>query len=181
MSTNEALWILSRCIVHPWCIIFSFKKVFFPFQISRLTWFTRFDPVEPKERGFSGEQSITNTDVIVPEKNEINNEGGETSSDGQTRHHRSSESLCCTSLLSSFRPFARVTVWFFLHLLFGLSRLYFICVKQPESVQIYICPLLAVWDGETEGRRRESCDSSCSWGDHLLTGGKATFTNDHKH
>lgn len=54
------------------------------------------------------------------------------------------------------------------------SRLFVLCVQRPDAVQVRVCSLLALWDGEEEGRRR-SCETSSSWTGCLLSGGKTTF------
>ncbi|XP_032392632.1 sodium/myo-inositol cotransporter 2 isoform X2 [Etheostoma spectabile] len=60
-----------------------------PEQISRLTWFTRFDPVEPKEQVFSVERSTKSLEVITSQTNEMGITGREQeSSNGKARHHR---------------------------------------------------------------------------------------------
>lgn len=48
-----------------------------PEQVSRLTWFTRFDPVEPKQQVFSVEQSAKSLEVITSPMDEMGVTGGE--------------------------------------------------------------------------------------------------------
>ena len=73
--------------------MFSFE------QISRLTWFTRFDPVEPKEQVFSVERRTKSLEVITSQTNEMGVTGREQeSSNGKTSHHRKGGSLSCVAI-----------------------------------------------------------------------------------
>lgn len=61
----------------------------------------------------------------------------------------------------------------FLSLSCKLSRKFILCVQHQEPVQAGVCPLLAVWDGKTEGGW-EWWDTSCTWTGHLFFRRKAT-------
>ncbi|XP_060921400.1 sodium/myo-inositol cotransporter 2 [Labrus mixtus] len=75
-----------------------------PEQISRLTWFTRFDPVEPKEQVFSVEQSKTTPEVITTQTNRMDVTGkDEERSNGKASHPRKDSSSSTTSVQSQSR------------------------------------------------------------------------------
>uniref|UniRef100_A0A3Q1JQQ7 Sodium/myo-inositol cotransporter 2 n=1 Tax=Anabas testudineus TaxID=64144 RepID=A0A3Q1JQQ7_ANATE len=57
-----------------------------PEQISRLTWFTRFDPVEPKRHVFSVEESSKNLEMIARQVDEMG--GEQENSNRKACHHR---------------------------------------------------------------------------------------------
>ncbi|XP_041633693.1 sodium/myo-inositol cotransporter 2 [Cheilinus undulatus] len=60
-----------------------------PEQITRLTWFTRYDPVEPKEQAFTVEQSKTPTEVMTTQINGTGDAGKpQESSNGNISHAR---------------------------------------------------------------------------------------------
>uniref|UniRef100_A0A671YEC7 Sodium/myo-inositol cotransporter 2 n=1 Tax=Sparus aurata TaxID=8175 RepID=A0A671YEC7_SPAAU len=60
-----------------------------PEQVSRLTWFTRFDPVEPKEQVPPVEQSTRTLEEITIQTNETDAKGRELEdSNGKACHHR---------------------------------------------------------------------------------------------
>lgn len=76
----------------------------FLFQITRLTWFTRFDPVEPKEQVFSVERSTKTSEVITSQTNEVGVTGKEQeSSNRKACLHRKGGS--CVPLHFSSWPF----------------------------------------------------------------------------
>lgn len=64
-------------------------------QISRLTYFTRFDPVEPKEHVFSVEQSSKNLEMITSQTDEMGRE--QESSNGKVCPHSKGGSFSCLS------------------------------------------------------------------------------------
>ncbi|XP_059204012.1 sodium/myo-inositol cotransporter 2 [Centropristis striata] len=73
-------------------------------QVSRLTWFTRFDPVEPKQQVFSVERSTTSLETITSQTNEMEVTGGEQeTSNGKTCHHRKDSSSSSSSSVSRSR------------------------------------------------------------------------------
>ncbi|XP_031168325.1 sodium/myo-inositol cotransporter 2 isoform X1 [Sander lucioperca] len=75
-----------------------------PEQISRLTWFTRFDPVEPKEQVFSVERSTKSLEVITSQTNEMGVTGREQeSSNGKASHHRKDSISSVSSVQSQSR------------------------------------------------------------------------------
>uniref|UniRef100_A0A3Q3GNK5 Sodium/myo-inositol cotransporter 2 n=1 Tax=Labrus bergylta TaxID=56723 RepID=A0A3Q3GNK5_9LABR len=75
-----------------------------PEQISRLTWFTRFDPVEPKEQVFSVEQSKTTPEVITTQTNRTDvTEKDEERSNGKASHPRKDSSSSTPSVQSQSR------------------------------------------------------------------------------
>ncbi|XP_047215098.1 sodium/myo-inositol cotransporter 2-like [Girardinichthys multiradiatus] len=123
-----------------------------PEQISHLTWYTRFDPVKPKEQVIPVEQRHTGGDAE--------------SRNGQAGHQRRSLSLLhiLTLLLSNW------LIQFFSIFFTDLGRLCFICVQRSQSVQVHIRHLLVVWDGEATGGGQQHCDSSCPQADHLHSG-----------
>lgn len=69
-----------------------------PEQISRLTWFTRFDPVEPKEQVFSVERSIKSLEMVTSQTNEMG--VTEENSNGKACHHRKDSSSSMSSVQS---------------------------------------------------------------------------------
>ncbi|TDH02871.1 hypothetical protein EPR50_G00157110 [Perca flavescens] len=82
-----------------------------PEQISRLTWFTRFDPVEPKEQVFSVERSTKSLEVITSQTNEMGVTGREQeSSNGKTSHHRK-DSLSSVSSVQSHSRMMSALYW----------------------------------------------------------------------
>uniref|UniRef100_UPI0037E71CB1 sodium/myo-inositol cotransporter 2 isoform X3 n=1 Tax=Semicossyphus pulcher TaxID=241346 RepID=UPI0037E71CB1 len=56
-----------------------------PEQISRLTWFTRFDTVQPKEEVFSVEQHTERTEAITLQENETDSSSSTSSEQSQSR------------------------------------------------------------------------------------------------
>ena len=168
MDAMQTSIILLQCLQH---LCVTFHVFFSSFeQISRLTWFTRFDPVKPKV-----EQRSTNLEVITTQRNETTVAGREReSSKGQACHHRSGGTLpmhlMTLSSLAICQGYWWTQIWTikkcFLFLL-ELSRLCVVCIQCSQSVQIYDRLLLAVWDGEKEGGRWRSCDSSCTWAGYL--------------
>ncbi|XP_042360808.1 sodium/myo-inositol cotransporter 2 [Plectropomus leopardus] len=88
-----------------------------PEQIRRLTWFTRFDPVEPKEQVFSVEQSTKSLEVITSQTSEMGvTEGEQESSNGKACHHRKDSSSSTSSVESQSR------LWSALYWLCGMER-----------------------------------------------------------
>lgn len=65
---------------------FILTQIFFFKQISRLTWFTRFDPVKP-------EAEERNVNVITIQTSETSVAGEPESTNGQAHQHRSGRSL----------------------------------------------------------------------------------------
>ncbi|XP_068575190.1 sodium/myo-inositol cotransporter 2 isoform X1 [Cebidichthys violaceus] len=75
-----------------------------PEQISRLTWFTRFDPVEPKDQVFSVERSNESLEVITSQIHEMEATGREQeSSNGKACRHRKDSSSSVSSVQSQSR------------------------------------------------------------------------------
>ncbi|XP_063759477.1 sodium/myo-inositol cotransporter 2 isoform X3 [Eleginops maclovinus] len=70
-----------------------------PEQITRLTWFTRFDPVEPKEQVFSVEGSTMSLEVNNSQTNGMGVTGSEQeNSNGKACHHRKDSSSSMSSV-----------------------------------------------------------------------------------
>lgn len=69
-------------------------------QITRLTWFTRFDPVEePKEQIFSVECSTKMFKEITSQTNEMEvTENELEGNNGKACHYRKGESVSCLAL-----------------------------------------------------------------------------------
>ncbi|CAB1448069.1 unnamed protein product [Pleuronectes platessa] len=80
-----------------------------PEQISRLTWYTRFDPVEPKVNEVPVERSIK-TIEITDQKDEMGVVGKEQedTSDTKTCHHRKDSSSSVSSIQSQSRLMSAV-------------------------------------------------------------------------
>ncbi|XP_045884743.1 sodium/myo-inositol cotransporter 2 [Micropterus dolomieu] len=75
-----------------------------PEQISRLTWFTRFDSVDPKEQVFSVERGTKTLEVITSQSNEMGDTGREEEgSNGKTCHCRKDSSSSLSSVQSQSR------------------------------------------------------------------------------
>ncbi|XP_070780069.1 sodium/myo-inositol cotransporter 2 [Enoplosus armatus] len=75
-----------------------------PKQISRLTWFTKFDPVEPKEQVFSVERSTETSEEMTSQMNEMGVTGREQEgSNGKASHHRKDSSSSLSSVQSQSR------------------------------------------------------------------------------
>ncbi|XP_070704588.1 sodium/myo-inositol cotransporter 2 [Pempheris klunzingeri] len=72
-------------------------------QISRLTWFSRFDPVEPKQQVFSVEQSTTTSEVITDQTRDMGVTGEQERSNGKTCHLREDSSSSVSSIHSQSR------------------------------------------------------------------------------
>ncbi|GLD66129.1 sodium/myo-inositol cotransporter 2 [Lates japonicus] len=90
-----------------------------PEQISRLTWFTRFDPVESKEHVFTVERSSKASEVITSQTDEMGVTGREEeASNGKACHHRKDSS----SSVSSVRSQSRL-----------MSALYWLCGMERRT------------------------------------------------
>ncbi|KAM9345623.1 sodium/myo-inositol cotransporter 2 [Symphorus nematophorus] len=75
-----------------------------PEQISRLTWFTKFDPVEPKQQVFSVEQNMKSLEEISSQTDEMGVTGREQEgSNGKACHHRKDSSSSVSSVQSQSR------------------------------------------------------------------------------
>lgn len=121
-------------------------------QISRLTWFTRFDPVETpgeqQEQVFTVERGRC-SEVTTSPVDDVKVKGREReSSEGGVTPQRGGSSLC-----SHLAVFAGEPHTFGFSQCFVIFRLRILRVQHPAPVQAAVCHLLAVWDGETEGGR----------------------------
>ncbi|XP_032392631.1 sodium/myo-inositol cotransporter 2 isoform X1 [Etheostoma spectabile] len=114
-----------------------------PEQISRLTWFTRFDPVEPKEQVFSVERSTKSLEVITSQTNEMGITGREQeSSNGKARHHRK-DSLSSVSSIQSQSRLMSALYW-----LCGMER------RKKEDDKSVMPPAPAICSLEEKPRLR---------------------------
>lgn len=115
----------------------------FSWQISRLTWFTRLDPVAPKQSVFSVQSSLGTSEVS-----------------GETKEHRRKGSLPpAVSLMSHCDR----RCW-------ACSSSSRLLIVSPSSAPVEVCPLLAVRDGEERGWRR---GSRAAWRERVFSGGEA--------
>ncbi|XP_058509908.1 sodium/myo-inositol cotransporter 2 [Solea solea] len=73
-----------------------------PEQISRLTWYTRFDPVEPREHVCTVTGSSRTIDVITDEMG-VEGKEQQDSNNGKTCHHRKDSSSSVSSVQSQSR------------------------------------------------------------------------------
>ncbi|XP_044186271.1 sodium/myo-inositol cotransporter 2 [Thunnus albacares] len=90
-----------------------------PEQISRLTWFTRFDPVEPKEQVFTVEGSSKTLQAVTSQMDEMGVTGREQEdSNGKACHHRKDS----TSSVSSVQSQSRL-----------MSALYWLCGMERRE------------------------------------------------
>lgn len=90
------------------CVLTS---LLFSEQISRLTWFTRFDPVEPVQHVFTVEQSSKGSQVTTGQMDNLEASGNEQeTSNGKARHDRKGVSQSVSVLLVT----TLLTILFFL-------------------------------------------------------------------
>ncbi|XP_062295273.1 sodium/myo-inositol cotransporter 2 [Scomber scombrus] len=83
-----------------------------PEQISRLTWFTRFDPVEPKEQVFTVEGSIRISEAVTSQMDEMEITGTEgEGSNGNACHHRKDSTSSVESSVQSQSMLMSALCW----------------------------------------------------------------------
>ncbi|XP_063327842.1 sodium/myo-inositol cotransporter 2 [Pelmatolapia mariae] len=100
-----------------------------PEQISRLTWFTRLDPVKPREQVFASEQSSTTLDVIAIQTDDVGITGREVgSSNGKACHHRKDSASSASSVRSQSKL---------------MSALYWLCGMERRNKEDDPAPLPA--------------------------------------
>ncbi|XP_056257148.1 sodium/myo-inositol cotransporter 2 [Seriola aureovittata] len=83
-----------------------------PEQISRLTWFTRFDPVEPKQHVFTVKRSSKTFDVITVQTADMGTTGREQeTSNGKACHDRKDSSSSVSSSVHSQSRLMSALYW----------------------------------------------------------------------